>query len=165
MTSFQTAACAGDLDKASGAERVEYPSKKPEALNHCYSILSKNPKDNHMLPTSSLTSPMSITAKQTFMFFDHRTQSEGIPMANSGFLIKHVVKAKRPGPGLEVTTSKEGKAETAQDRDTVCKSGPIKSRTRERGLKAKRRTSDRTNAAQIHQPALNTAYNYRRITS
>ncbi len=117
----------GDLDKAGGAERVEYPSKKPEALNHCYGILSKTTKDDHMLPTSSLTSPMSITAKQTFMFFDHRTQSEGIPMKNSGFLIKHVVKAKRPGPGLEMTTSKEGAAETAQDRDTICKSGPIKS--------------------------------------
>lgn len=117
----------GDLDKVGGAERVEYPSKKPEALKHCYGILSKTMKDDHMLPTASLTSPVNITAKQTFMFFDHRTQSEGIPMKNSGFLIKHIVKAKKPGPGLEVTTSKEGAAETAQDRDTVCKSGPIQS--------------------------------------
>jgi len=117
----------GDLDKAGGAERVEYPTKKPEALKHCYSTLSKTMKDEHKLRTSSLTSRMTIPAKQTFMFKDERTNSEGIPMKNSGFLIKHIVKTKKPGPGLEITTSKEGAAEKAQDRDTVCKSGPIQS--------------------------------------
>lgn len=71
--------------------------------------------DKHSVPLSNCNQVGKLELKQTHTYNEARGGSTDVPITNSGFVILHEVTNKDPafGGGLEVTTSKNGKATTA----------------------------------------------------
>jgi hypothetical protein len=111
-----------DLDQAAISEAVEYISSTGifaglGASNSGYLAASGGSlTDTHGTPVSALTGPGTRVANQTEMFRDNRTGVTDISMRNSGFVINRVVTSQpQPSgsPTLQITTSKQGAAVTA----------------------------------------------------
>jgi hypothetical protein len=115
-----------DLDEAMQSERIQLTDPTgfilAEFKKGCYvsSILPQ--QDFHDLAFVGQGDTGKLIMSQTFMFEDNRTGASEIPMTNSGFLVAHVV-TRKPGSGLEVTTTKGGNLTIATDPNEKCHPG------------------------------------------
>jgi hypothetical protein len=121
-----------DLDKAERSEQVQYGAGSGSlagagagAQNSGYFPADSSPlTDSHGIGVAVLTGPGSLVAEQTFIFKDKRTGATDIPAKNSGFRLTRDVAEPTPG-NIEITTTKEGTATTANGFSSDAGSGRV----------------------------------------
>jgi hypothetical protein len=121
-----------DLDQAERSEQVQYGAGSGSlsgagagAHNSGY-LPANNPPltDSHGAGVGLLTGVGSIIAEQTFIFKDKRTGANNIPAKNSGYRLSRNVTEPTPG-NLEITTTKQGTATTANGYSSSAGSGTV----------------------------------------
>ena len=121
-----------DLDQAERSEQVQYGagSGSPSgagagAHNSGYLPANNSPlTDSHGAGVGLLTGVGSIIAEQIFIFKDKRTGANNIPAKNSGYRLTRNITEPTPG-NLEITTTKQGTATTANGFSSGAGSGTV----------------------------------------
>jgi hypothetical protein len=125
-----------DLDEAERSEQVEYGTGTGifagvVGRNSGYLPADNSPRvDTHSVSAAALTAAGAITANQTFIFRDHRTGVNDIPVTNSGFQILRLAVPVPLVGTILFNTTKVGAATSANGFASAAGSGSV-SRTQQ----------------------------------